>query len=84
MNLKQLYIIDIYVNLMVTTNQKSPVDTQRNRENNPNIRLRKIIKLQGKRLEEQEKNIKKLQKKILENSNKLSVSTCLSMITLCK
>ena len=84
MNLKQLYIIDIYVNLMVTTNQKSPVDTQRNRENNPNIRLRKIIKLQGKRLEEQEKNIEKLQKKILENSNKMSVSTCLPMITLCK
>ena len=34
---------------MVTTNQKSVVDTHTKREGNPNITLNRVIKSQGKR-----------------------------------
>ena len=42
--------VTIY-NLMVTTNQKSIIETQK-RERNPNITLKKDIKSQGKRANE--------------------------------
>ena len=52
------------MNLMVTTNQKSTIDTkkkkERERERNPNTALRKNIKPQGKRLKEGKRRITKI------------------------
>ena len=42
----------LYMNLVVTTNQKPVIDTHYQRENNPNITLKIVIKLQGKRAKE--------------------------------
>ena len=42
----------IHMNFMVDTNQKPTTDTQKERERDTNITLKKIIKPQGKRLKE--------------------------------
>ena len=48
----------IHMNFMVDTNQKPTIDTQNEREREPNITLKKIIKPHGKRLKEQHRTIK--------------------------
>ena len=48
------------MNLMVTINQKPTIDAQKT-ERSLNIILRKIIKLQGKRLKMEENNREELQ-----------------------
>ena len=63
---------------MVSTNQKLTLDTQRN----TSMLLKKIIKPQEKRLQE-ERNREELQKKKKrKTSNKMTISTYLSIITL--
>ena len=42
----------IYMNFMAATNQKPTIDTQKQRDRNPNITLKKIIRPKGKRLKE--------------------------------
>ena len=64
----------LYVNLMVTTSQKSVTDTPK-REGNPNITLM-IVKSQGKRAKKgATKNYKNNSKTI----NRMAVSTYLSI-----
>ena len=66
---------------MVTTNQKPTIDTQKNqRERNTSIPLKKIIK-QGKNLKEEEKYREEVQKQS-KTSNKMAISTYLSIMTL--
>ena len=60
------------MNLMVTTNQKPTTDTQKKRERNTSIPLKKIIETQKKKLkEEKEKKYRYNQK----TSNKTAIST---------
>ena len=48
---------------MITTNQKSMIDTQK-RERNPNITLKIVIKSQEKTAKEEKRNKKELQKQL--------------------
>ena len=48
----------IHMNFMVDTNQKPTTDTQKERERDTNITLKKIIKPQGKKLTEQNRTVK--------------------------
>ena len=50
----------LYTNLVVTTNQNRYTHTKRERE--PNITLKIVIKSQGKRTKQEERNQKELQK----------------------
>ena len=50
------------MNPMVITNQKTIIIRQKLRERNPNIILKKAIKLQGKRAREEERNREELLK----------------------
>ena len=61
---------------MVTTNQKPIIDTQKQEKRKTIIRLKKIIELQGRKLQEKEqwRNTKK-------SVYKVAVSTHLSIIT---
>ena len=53
----------LYINVMVTTKQKSVIDTHRkNPKKNPNITLKITIKSQGKITEEEKRKMKELQK----------------------
>ena len=45
----------LYINLMVTTKQKSVTDTHTKRERNPNITPKVVIKLQKRRTKERTK-----------------------------
>ena len=49
---------------MVSTNQRSIKDTYTKRERNPNITIKIVIKSQGKRAKEEERNKKDLQKQV--------------------
>ena len=51
---------------MVTTNQKFMIHTHK-RERNPNITLKTVIKTQGKRAKEDERNKNKLQEQTKDN-----------------
>ena len=42
-------LLYIKINLIITTNQKSVIDTQQKRERNPNITLKVVIKTQRKK-----------------------------------
>ena len=61
--------VQLYINLVVATNQKSIIDAHEKRERNPNITLK---------VEERNKNYKNNQKMI----NKIAISTYLSITTL--
>ena len=63
---------------METTNQKSIIDTHTKKERTPNITLKIVIKSQGTRTKEEERNKKELKKKI----NKMTINTYVSVITL--
>ena len=54
---------------MVTANQKPTLEIKMKRERNPNITLKKIIKLQGKQLKKEEKR-EELQKQPENNLQK--------------
>ena len=56
-----------YMNHMVTSNQKCLIDTHRNKERNPHITLKIVIKSQEKRAKEEERNKKELQKQSENN-----------------
>lgn len=49
------------MNLMVTTNQKCVIDTQKNKKN-PSVILKKVIKSQGKRARKEERYREELEK----------------------
>ena len=63
------------MNLIVTTNQKSVTNTQKNRKEY-NITLKKVIKSQRKRTKEKTKELQKQQE------HKKAINTYLSIITL--
>ena len=67
------------MNLTVITNQKPKINTQKLREQNPNIMLNKAIKPKG-REQEEERNKELL--KHLEKCNKIAMSMYLSIATL--
>ena len=69
------------MNLTVTTNQKPTIDTHKKTERKPNITLKKIIKPQGKR-DQKKKRAEKNYKSNQKTSNKMAISTYLSIITL--
>lgn len=74
-----IYIYNLlYQNLRVTTNQKSKIDTQKNeRRSHPNTTLKVVIKIQEKKIKEDER--KNLQKsKII---NKMAISICILITT---
>ena len=56
----------LYINFMETTNQKSIMYryTHKKRERNPNITQKAVIKSQGKRAKEEERNKKEPQNKL--------------------
>ena len=56
----------LFVNPMLTTNQKHVIHTKK-RERNPNITLKIVIKSQGKRAREEERNMRELQKQSENN-----------------
>ena len=62
----------LYINPMVTTDQKPIINTHKNREMNPNIALKIVIKSQGKTLKEEEtkKNYTKQLKNNFKNDNR--------------
>lgn len=62
---------------MITTNQKPITDVHTQKERNPNISLKIVIKSQGMRVEK-EKNQKELLKQPLQ-INKMAISTKLSI-----
>ena len=66
---------------MVTTNPKPILDTHTKKEKNPNITLKIVIKLQGKRAKEEEKN-KKNYRISQKTTDKMAISTYISIITL--
>lgn len=68
------------MNLVVTTNQRSARDTQKLKERNPNITLKKTIKQQGKRPREKEKN--RGEKKEEKENNREEIQYLLSQIVL--
>ena len=58
LQLNRIYIYRLlYINLIITINQKSIIDTQK-RERNPGIILKIVIKSQGKRAKEKKRNKK--------------------------
>lgn len=61
---------------MITTNQKPIIDVHTQKERNPNISLKIVIKSQGMRVKK-EKNQKELLKQPLQ-INKMAISTKLS------
>ena len=62
----------LYINPMVTTDQKPIINTHKKREMNPNIALKIVIKSQGKTLKEEEtkKNYTKQLKNNFKNDNR--------------
>ena len=69
------------MNLMVTTNQISIIDINKEREMNPNITLKIVIKSERKWAKEERRNYKEPQK-TSKTINKMALSTYLSNITL--
>ena len=67
----------LYTNLVVTTNQNRYTHTKRERE--PNITLKIVIKSQGKRTKQEERNQKVTK---TTRKHKMVVSTYISIITL--
>ena len=70
-----------HAHLMVTTNQNSIIDTHKKRERNPNITINIVIRLQGKRIKEEQRNRKELQNN-QRTMSKIAISACLSLIAL--
>ena len=72
----------LYMNLMITKNQNPIRDTHtHNRERNPQITLKIVIKLQEKKAKKKKKGTKNSPKN-LKTINKMAISTYLSIITL--
>lgn len=75
--------VDCYINLRVTTNQKSVIDKHTKREKNLNITLELVIKSQRERAKEWKRHKQELQKQS-ENKEKMAISTYISIIANCK
>ena len=68
----------LYINLMVTTNQKSVIDTNIKKNRNPNMTLKIVIKSQEKRTKEEKNTFKNNPKTI----DKMAMRVYISIITL--
>ena len=71
----------MYMNPIVTTNQKPMIDNKDKKEMNPSKLLKKIIKLHRKKQKE-EMNRDELKKNNLKTGFKMQISTYLLIITL--